>query len=1139
MALLDSMFLFEIVVEELKSFVGNNKFIIKSEFADIFSVVLKKSIDLEKRLSKPKKISKNKTKVKNTKNAPVAGEVKPKPQMSQSVMFSSDIDRLMSHMLQYPMEISLWSVKNPRKRIGSTLIPWNSAFVEFLTRLYQSEEPPPVVVNDVYNIFDEISSKRMAAITLNLTFTHIKDKIPIQLKVSEDDGMSFMEILSKPVKKLNTVKKPSAPPFDNGTGVIKTFYSGGKRKKRTSNSKKSTKKGKIVPNCVQEEKPKVPEKKSSTDNLCLENVKPNSRVHKSIVNLIKSDVDIDRFKQLDLVKTKSCSSIKRLNALNYVFGDRNGPFGNRIYTVGYFTVKNTESKSTVPTSDSKNSESSFESKPKFKFKLCSSDCPSKKDSSRCDSECSLDLPADAADSITVTRCKDMRCLYKKDREPTDPRDDRIMLDLSSLTTPCCVTDTVVGAMKATVQIGDHPCYCACECKFGFGKKTTYCKICGGYESAGETVEGKPAYLMPPACPIYHKLTAKRPGSNSGSETKTKKGKTIEVPKEPKKGKKKRKDDRFKFNYGYKAPQIGHSQCAMPCTGTMNNVPKNMGWLWTADNIPALKFRPMWKPGAINKFVLRMLKMGKNPGEVSKKRRKDTGKKKRPLKRPLLVVHKKDGEYTVTMETMKAYAKPRALNQQPYEDKEVLTYTIGRTEEENRERRKKKERAQRRLERDQREFIQSAFRDMCEEICLKTYQQALGILPDAEDPECTCYPALPGPDQTNLDRSCSCSEDANSLGSDTDSDEWIVEFTPPSARFDPTYKGKKVTTSDNETQYTYLDYRVKLLDRFGNPVPRFFKGLDGKQQCSDLGGFWSPDHQWLEINVDGYVAPDGRWAPLNFIGPNGEQVDTDTGKFQAMNGRWLVVGIDGFIDSLGKWKYYPRRNIPEKKKPRTGAKGGAGDKEIKLIPNYEKSERSWSCFGDASPVELSKMGIVGHGADRKMLLKTLKDLLAKGEKDIKLPEVSRVPRSPASKKGRRPPVGTSPSYFSELTKCKHPTPSDKGIVVDHRGRKTYFKSKEWKNMRPGDRLHDLEDQGRSVSTFHEPCYHSFTNSEAMKQQLRERLINMAAGVQPSGHNVQAFGFTTEVQTPGTQGKTNKGLAQFLKKNMVQVATQSGY
>lgn len=37
-----------------------------------------------------------------------------------------------------------------------------------------------------------------------------------------------------------------------------------------------------------------------------------------------------------------------------------------------------------------------------------------------------------------------------------------------------------------------------------------------------------------------------------------------------------------------APQIGHSQCVMPCTGTMTNVPKNMGWLWTADNIPALK-----------------------------------------------------------------------------------------------------------------------------------------------------------------------------------------------------------------------------------------------------------------------------------------------------------------------------------------------------------------------------------------------------------------------------------------------------------------------------------------------------------------------------------------------------------------------
>lgn len=496
---------------------------------------------------------------------------------------------------------------------------------------------------------------------------------------------------------------------------------------------------------------------------------------------------------------------------------------------------------------------------------------------------------------------------------------------------------------------------------------------------------------------------------------------------------------------------------------------------------------MWKPGATNKHVVRLLKIAKNPGEMmSKKKRKDTNKRKRPLKRPLLIVHKKDGEYTVTMETMKMYSKPRALNQHPYEDKPVVTYTIGRTDEENKKRLKKKERERRRLERDQRRFIQSAFKDMCHEICLKTYQQALGILPDTEDPICSCYPAIPNEKVTNMDLSCSCSDDESSIGSDTDSDEWIVEFTPPNAVFDPTYKGKKVFKVDNGSQYTYLDYRVKLVDRFGNPVPRFFKGPDGKQQCSDLGGFWSPDHKWLEINIDGYVAPDGRWAPNIFIGPNGEQVDAETGKFQAMNGKWLVVGVDGYIDCNGKWKYYPAAVGSSKKKRRGNQvlKGKLGENK------YVKSETTWSCFGDVSPRQLSKLGIVGHGGDRKLLNLTLQDMLARGE-DVNILQPKTVIHLPFDKKRKMLYKDINKRHIVSLEekgKCHHPMPSDKGIVaVDAHGNKTYFKLKSRKNLRPRERLSALTSQGISLSSFHVPCFNSFINSEIMKQQLRSRLL----------------------------------------------------
>lgn len=455
---------------------------------------------------------------------------------------------------------------------------------------------------------------------------------------------------------------------------------------------------------------------------------------------------------------------------------------------------------------------------------------------------------------------------------------------------------------------------------------------------------------------------------------------------------------------------------------------------------------------------------------------------------MLVVSKKSGEYTVTMETMKTYPKPRQINQHPYEDKPVLTYTVGRTEEENRARHKKKEREQRRLERAQRNFIQSAFRDMCQEICLKTYQQAVGILPDAEDPKCPCYPAKPGPDDTNVNISCSCSEDSRSLNSDTDSDEWIVEFTPPNANFDPTFKSKKVLKIDSSTQYTYLDFRVKLLDRHGKPVPRFFKGPDGRQQCSDLGGFWSPDHKWLEINVDGFIGPDERWAPNIFTGPNGEMVDAETGKFQAQNGRWLTVGLDGYVNEQGRWHFYPKaRSIMSQKKQGKSYERKAIIQHIKEH-NLKKTESTWSCLGNASPKKLSEMGITGHGVDRKLLLKRFQEMLAQGE-PVKMPK-SHTGLS-VQKKYKK--VGAqSLRITTSRDKCTHAVPSDKGIqAVDEYGNKTYFHLRRYKNKRPHQRIANLAKQGISLSSFHVPCLRSFISCEIMKKHLRERLKALAA------------------------------------------------
>ncbi|XP_068629645.1 uncharacterized protein [Battus philenor] len=727
--------------------------------------------------------------------------------------------------------------------------------------------------------------------------------------------------------------------------------------------------------------------------------------------------------------------------------------------------------------------------------------------------------------LNVAECKKVRCENRIHRPVRIKPEKQTLLELGSMYDECCVkteeVEEVVGEVRAKMKFGKDPCFCTCECTFGYSKKTTYCNVCGGFEKVGEDFPKKPKHELPIPCPMFHKLMDKsklklitsgsdikkrdesigpkslRTGSKSGtsSEKRSNPEKKSDSEKDRKKAKK-AKDARFKFNYGYKGipPQIGHCYCAMPCTGTLNPVPKRMGWLWTADNVPGLKFDPQWKPGAIHKFVYRLLRIAKNPDEAAKKRKKDTGKKKRPLKRPLLVVFKQNGEYTVTMETMKQYAKPRNVNQHPYEDKPVMTYTIGRTEEENRARQKKKERQQRRLERAQRLFIQSAFKDMCNEICLKTYQQALGILPDAEDPSCPCYPAEPGPDKTNFNVSCSCSEVSSSFNSDTDSDEWVVEFTPPNAYFDPKTKVKKVFKNDSASQYTYLDFRVKLIDRYGNPVPRFFKGPDGKQECSDLGGFWSPDHKWLEINIDGYIAPDGRWAPNTFIGPNGETVDAETGKFQAMNGKWIVVGVDGFIDVQGKWHFYPKSKGLMRSDDKKGriiyGKSVMSGKSPKTVKPDDKS--SWSCFGDISPLLLTKMGITGHGSDKKLLIKKLQELIARGEKIT-------IPGFPPSgltgkrrKKLRAQKTRTLTGTTISERKCMHAKPSDKGIeAVDEEGNKTYFRLKKFINKRPKERMEDLLKRGISLSSFHVPCLRSFINSEIMKQEQRKRLKALAA------------------------------------------------
>lgn len=588
MSLSDSMFLFEIVVEEIQSFINYKDFSILTQFADLFSLHLKNPNDLDVSFPKrPRKKIKRK-KVRDTKPKAKTPLVEPKVKVGQSILIPNNVGSLILNMRTYPLQLTLCPKSDPGYALGSTNIPWGSAFIDYLHNLIKNHDVPPVTVEGGYNVFDEISSKRMATIKMSIKLSCLKDKLTTQFRsLSEDNPQTFMYtgFNSNPTTILSTIKQKedntnqdstNQTDIIDETGIIKTIYSGGRKFKHTKKENNKT----TTPKISEPQKDVIIPKQTNLNRFTeidddSELLEPKDVINERIIDLVKSDTDLEVNKQIAVIRSKSYSSLEyesHLSTLNYIFGDRKGPYGNQVYYVGYFTVENDSghpSKDTIKSSENKSEKSdpqgSEEIKEKFKFKLCDSECPMFKKGSKgkslSESHLSLDLPADKASFITVTKCKQVECNAKKYREPPPPPDDRVLLDLTSLHKQCCEkVEKVVGGMKAKMTIDKNskdPCYCSCECTFGFEKRTTYCNICGGYELVGDELSRIPGINMPFPCPVFHKLVDKnkgKPVSATGSDTKKrsedKKKTGVESEKESKKGKKKKKDDRFKFNYGY-------------------------------------------------------------------------------------------------------------------------------------------------------------------------------------------------------------------------------------------------------------------------------------------------------------------------------------------------------------------------------------------------------------------------------------------------------------------------------------------------------------------------------------------------------------------------------------------------------------
>ncbi|XP_049867254.1 uncharacterized protein LOC126367668 [Pectinophora gossypiella] len=1160
----NSLFLFEVVIERVNSFVQSRFLVVRGEFSDIFSVDLRDPKQMHivipeppplppepvgKKGKKKKKPPKPKKGKKGKKGAVELPPPEPEILSGQSVLFGSSPEVLTQAMKSWPLVVSLWSKENDLIFIGSITVPWDPVFLIYLQKVYNCEEPPPPVVKDDYNIFQERTAKLMAKITMQVKLTYLTDKVvssfrtlsedagvrkmlytgmnskvtsymctlkttdeefesnwtkfqnnyvkakpmvpttkPVvfadyknvpgaQLPFLNDEELCCMNLADKPpeskytspetcpdinyicdyVRKIITscndnmrmlTPRPTIRPRIKATDIDRLCYcreTSWPQGKLAERFRRETQGG-PCPICIRDKDGK-PRKGSISKVFDIANIRgpcgrPECRIARDMRAYIENLVDednvvvnvediigpcgsrsctlVDKIKdfinhrgvfshgganieglptqcacldlmQKALVRKGSCDSVCSHDCEDpdsdscggKACPHRESPKASKsavepttqVYQVFYFTVElddpskpstpksGAQSQSQTPTQDLSRSGSPA-SVPAKKFKFCAPECPTMADE---EPTCALGVckPGTSYRSPTTkVVCVNDTCPIKEkegvERE-LSPADSDLEIDFKEIHNLCCVKscevadkvkDLIVeGYLKTSkkpscMDDAVDPCYCACECSFKLGAKTTYCAVCGGYECLGDDTRAQPAYAQPHPCPVYHKLYDKAQiktqspwpeddmskqaadnVSSKGGKTPSSKGviqarsaknlaeTKVEAGKEGKK-KTKKKVGKFTANTDQGsvsgAPQeFKHAlYCNAAQGGTIiKPVPKNMGWLWNAEDIPGLKFRPKWKPGAVNRILVRRYRTVREGVDIiAKKKRAMMQRKKKIEMKPTLVVKKQDGEYTVQMEVFKKYSKDRFLYQYPYDEKPPLIYTIGKTEETKQKIQKQRERRERRETRRKSRLLQSTFRDKCQEICLKAYNQAIGLLPlpNPNNPDCPCdVEAIKQP--SPVVDSCSCSEEGTISSSDTDGDDWIIEFTPPLARWDAKAKHLPAIV-DNECQYNYLDFKVKLFDKQGNPVPRYFKGPDGKQECSDLGGFWSPEHLWLEINKDGYIGPDNRWVPVNFTGPDGMFYLSEEGHFTDSGGKVWRIGIDGYVDKDGKWAFYSKRRI---------------------------------------------------------------------------------------------------------------------------------------------------------------------------------------------------------------------------------------
>lgn len=197
MAVVEGMFLFEVVVDSIQSLIECKQFVIKSDFADIFSLELRDPKQLNIVMPEPLPIppdppGKKKKKPKPPKKGK-KGKIPPPPpepiiQSGQSVLFACSAEFLIQNMRKCPIELSLWDKEQSMTYIGSSTIPWDETYLLYLTKIANYMHPPPVTVRDDYNLFEECTAKLVAKLGIQIKLTYLKDKVVAAFRTLSEDA---------------------------------------------------------------------------------------------------------------------------------------------------------------------------------------------------------------------------------------------------------------------------------------------------------------------------------------------------------------------------------------------------------------------------------------------------------------------------------------------------------------------------------------------------------------------------------------------------------------------------------------------------------------------------------------------------------------------------------------------------------------------------------------------------------------------------------------------------------------------------------------------------------------------------------------------------------------------------------------